>query len=246
MKLRESLEIAVLTLSVYCFTVNTITKPFSVYLLLLVLLVLIVVYLWGIRGKPQASNALSALLVFASTAAILLWVGMTGWFFSPFFWLLYLWGIALAFLFSNLASLVFVLVLMGTFIPNVGKIDTGFDILILLSLLTVIPLAYYLRQEYLRLKESEKKILILEKERKKFESKVEEILSNAVHNIAVELREPVNDIRQLADFIQHARTPQESEKNRQRILAASQKALQQLKEFEEQATGKKLLRTPEE
>lgn len=246
MKPKESLGIIGLTLLVYCFTVNTITKPFSFHLLLLTLLALILIYFLGIRGKPQVSNSLSTLLVFTSTAAILLWVGMTGWFFSPFFWLLYLWGIALAFLLSNLASLAFVLVLMGTFIPNVGKIDTGFDILILVSLLTVIPLAYYLRQEYLRLKENEKKILILEKERKKFESKVEEILSNAVHNIAVELREPVNDIRQLADFIQHARTPQELEKNRQRILASSQAALSSLKEFEEGATGKRFLKTPEE
>ncbi|MDA1317235.1 MAG: hypothetical protein O3B87_04385 [bacterium] len=93
------------------------------------------------------------------TAAILLVVAATGWFFSPFFFALYLLALLLAFEFESAASIGFIGVLAVLFSLNVGKVDIAYDFLVILSLVSFIPLTFYLRKEFLKLKETEKRDL---------------------------------------------------------------------------------------
>jgi hypothetical protein len=161
MKRKNNLEgfgVIFLTLGLYIFSVLPQTKAYSFHLLLVAFILLISLMIFK---KYQQS-----LFTYSVMMVLLLSVGITGWFFSPLFYWLYLAAITLSFLFSPLISSLFVATLVIVFIPNIGSIDTTWDILTLVSLLLVIPLAYFLREEYLHLKENEKKILILEKENK--------------------------------------------------------------------------------
>lgn len=246
-KILEGLILALLTLVVYLFTINPLTKPYAIYALVLCLALLGIINFVFIKFVKKPADKLAEkntfrILIFTITTAVLLWVGSTGWFLSPFFYLLYLLAISLGFLFSTSVSFSFILVLIGVLLPNIGSISSGLDLVSLLSLLLMVPLSYFLRREYLRRIEREKKILILQEEHKTFENKVEEILSNKVSKIATDLREPLNDIKQLAIYIQKTATKNEKEKIK-RVINSSEKALQKLKDFEEETTGKILVET---
>ncbi len=167
---------------------------------------------------------------------------MTGWYFSPFFNWLYLLAIAMSFLYDPEISAIFVLVLVGLFLPNIGAIDIMLDMLFIASLVFIIPLTYFLRREYLKLKENEKKILILEKEREHYKDKVEEVLANKMIRFAVELREPINDIKQIAYFMEE--TGHLDKAKNEKIIKLAERSINELRQFEETTTGKKNVKTP--
>jgi hypothetical protein len=100
-----------------------------------------------------------------------------------------------------------------------------------------------LRQEYVKRIEREKKILVLEKEHKVMESKVEEVLANKVVSLGAQLREPINDIRQIALFAERNGGPRDI-KDFNKIIISTGKAFDVLNTFEQETTGKTLVRTP--
>lgn len=238
----EGIILALLTLVVYLFTINPLTKPYSLYALVLCLLFSGGVYFYSIHhsNKKQVRinpNTLK-LLMFTFTTAILLWVGSTGWVFSPFFYLLFIVGISVAFLFSTSVSFSFVLVLVAILLPNFEDVRGNFDIITVISLLLIIPLSYFLSHAYLKIKEKEKKILILEDESKTQRSKVEELLHNQITKISAELREPINDIKQMSLYYPKASTKKDQEEYIERITKSSETALQLLNSFEKETTGR--------
>ena len=233
-----------LTVGVFILTKNPLTSRFSLHFTLLSLL-LFLVYIYRTKKQGKAVRETKTFFYLA-TVLILFLVASTGWFFSPFFFSLYLLAIFLTFVFPAPVSFGFVFTLVGLFSFNIGEIDLAYDFLVVLSLLTVLPLSFYLKREYLRLREAEKKILVLEKDGGGYENKVEEILANKVNNFAVNLRQPINDIKQLAHRLTKINQKEEAEKDRQRIIASSEQALRMLKDFEEEVTGKKLLSNPED
>lgn len=244
LKLAPSAGVIAITVIVFILTKNPITSPFSLHMTLASLIVLLI-YIYYIKKQGKAAKETKT-FIFLVSLFILFLVSATGWFFSPFFFSLYLLTILLAFVFYPTISLSFVVTLVGLFSLNIGEVDLAYDFLVVLSLLTVIPLSFYLKKEYLRIKEGEKKILVLKKEGKAPQGKVEEILSNKVNDFAVNLRQPINDIKQLAYRLSKVRTKETAEKNRERIIASSEEALRMLKNFEEKVTGKTLLITPED
>jgi hypothetical protein len=117
--------------------------------------------------------------------------------------------------------------------------------MIVLSLLTTIPLSLYLRKEYLRLKQTEKKILVLEKEKEEsYQDIIQEVLANKVNNFSVDMRQPINDTKQLAFYIQKHHKNQELSESLNKIIFSSEEALKILSDFEAGTTGKKILATP--
>lgn len=139
-------------------------------------------------------------------------------------------------------SIGFIVTLVALFSFNIGEVDLAYDFLIILSLLTTIPVGLFLRKEYLKLKESHKEILVLKHDQEQYKNKLEEVLANTMNNFAVNLRQPLNDIKQLAYLMEKAKGKNE-DKDRERIIASSEEALRILKDFEEETTGKKLLTT---
>lgn len=224
-----------LTLFVYFFTVHPATKIYSLHLLIFSLLLFLSIFLFRRERRIW--------LIYAGVSFALLVVGISGWFFSPFFSWLYILAIAISFLFNQTISTLFVGLLIALFLPNMGSIDLVLDILTLLSLFFIIPLTYFLRLEYLRLKESEKGILILKEENKKFKTTLSEILANRVTQFAVLLRESLNDIKQIAHYKKKTSPREHKDDSDDKIVTLSEKGLQILKKFEEQVTGIKMLKT---
>lgn len=229
------LFIILLTLAVFILTENPITGSVKLQLTIVSILTLIV---YGFRLKKKGLEFSSnRSFIYLLVATNLFAVGATGWFFSPFFFSLYLMTIFLSFLFSPSVSFGFVGTLIALFSMNIGEVDLTYDFLVVLSLLTSIPLSLYLRKEYLKLREGKKDILILENH-KKSESKVEQVLANKINNLAVELRQPINDVKLMAYRLD------KDTKNRDRMITASEEALRVIRKFEGEVTGKTLLITP--
>lgn len=238
---RSALPVIFLTILIFFVTKNPLTSGIKLYLSLLSILVF-VVYLASKRGEAVKDIKR---FVYLLISVILLLVAATGWFFSPFFFSLYLLGILIAFIFSNTASVGFILSLVILFSFNIGDVDLAYDFLVVLSLITVLPLGYYLRKEYLHLRELEKDILVIKKEATSMQSQVEEVLANKITAFAVNMRQPINDIKQLTYQLEKKRGKKAIEISRERIITSSEEALRVLKEFEEQSTGEKVISTPE-
>jgi hypothetical protein len=169
---------------------------------------------------------------------VLYLVATSGWFFSPFFFLLYLASIGIAFFYGHRASMLFTFTLVALFSLNIGEVDITYDFLVLLSLLSVLPLNYFLRKYFLSLKEAQKDILVLRKDgAKATNSKVDELLANKVNNMSANIREAVNDIKQLAYAARTLKDKEAHEKNNERIRVSAEKALRLLNDFEQEVTG---------
>src|SRR3990167_3294972 len=191
----NGLLVASTTIFVYFVTILPQTKMYVTRLFLFYFVFTICAFLYHlwINHRKLSSNTTNQFVFILSTTA-LFWVGLTGWYFSPFFYLLYLLGILYAFIYSPFVTFIFASILSFLFFPNIGSIDVGFDIVTLLSLFSMVPITYFLQKEYLRLKESENKVLILERENQKYKNKVDEVLGNRITRVAVDLKQPINDI----------------------------------------------------
>jgi hypothetical protein len=241
--LKPYIIIPLLTLFVFFLTRFS---PLSFLKLHFTLLSFIALILYGYFLKKKGVDMTSdKQFIYLLTASVLFLVASTGWFFSPFFFVLYLLSVFLAFIFSPSASIVFVVLLVILFSFNIGEVDLAYDFLIVLSLLTTIPLSLYLRKEYLRLKQTEKKILVLEKEKgETYEDIIQEVLANKVNNFSADMRQPINDTKQLAFYIQKHHKNQEINESLNKIIFSSEEALKILSDFEAGTTGKKILSTP--
>ena len=241
-KFKPAILVVALTLGVFALTKNPFTEGWKLQLLLVSILAAAFYGYKLVREGKGLSQTQSFVYLFIAT--VLLLVAATGWFFSPFFFTLYLLGVTLALMYSPTVSTSFIVTTVALFSFNVGEVDLAYDFLIILSLLATIPVGLSLRKEYLKLKESAKEILVLQHEHEKYKNELEEVLANTKNNFAVNLRQPLNDIKQLAFRMEKIKSQAEEKKDRERIIASSEEALRMLKNFEEETTGKKLLSTP--
>ncbi len=176
---------------------------------------------------------------------VLLWmffimtlVGSSGWFFSPFFFTLYLAAIALGFIYVPSVAITFTVGLLLIFASSIGEVSPTADFLTLLSLLSVIPITIALRRTFLLVQQERKGILILESdERSVGGTALEAVLSNQVNKLAIILRQPVTYIRQgLALLKDNALTPEEYPEVIQRMSRAADEVFTLIKEFESEKT----------
>lgn len=196
-------------------------------------------YLYKQKSKTlEESNV----YVYLLTLFVLFLVGSTGWFLSPFFFALYLTAIIIAFTLTPTAASAYIFILVFFLGFNVGDLQLAYDFVIILSLLSVLPISISLRSQYLMLKETSKEILILREKLEKSDiTKVEEILENKVNNFSVTIREPLNDVKQLAYRLEDITSPEDRKRYQSRLVASIESALSMLKAFEAAATGRKLL-----
>ncbi|MDP3685797.1 MAG: hypothetical protein Q8R32_03120 [bacterium] len=180
------------------------------------------------------------------TTKVLLWtlvvlslVGSTGWFFSPFFFALYLLGIALGFLYSVGVAVAFTLALLTMFASSIGEVSATHDFLTLLSLLSVIPITIGLRRSFLLVQQAKKGILILEPDERAPSgiTSLDAILRNHVNRVGVLLRQPLTYVKQGLSLLAEGKL---SEPEYQETLPRMQKSVEDLftivKEFESETT----------
>lgn len=179
------------------------------------------------------------------SASVALWVlfiitlvGSSGWFFSPFFFTLYLAAIVLGFIYAPSVTITFTVGLLLIFASSIGEISPTADFLTLLSLLSVIPITIVLRRTFLLVQQERKGILILESDEKNIGgTALEAVLSNQVNKLAVILRQPITYIRQgLALLKENALTQEEYPEVIQRMSRAADEVFTLIKEFESEKT----------
>lgn len=241
---KAAVVVAAVTLLVYFLTSSPATRPLvnSLFILYIFVAGAGIMY-WPFAREALKDDLLQSLYFFAIFSSMLFWIGVTGWFFSPFFYLLYLLAIMISFMFSPFTTFIFVIVLLGLFSPNIGSIDLTIDIVTMVSLFSVVPLTYFLQKEYLQLKQAEKKVLILEEQSRELKNKVDEVLMNKVVKFAVDVRQPVNDMRQLAMVALKSQKVDKAREALKKIADLGEKSLDQIESFEEAVTGKKLVHT---
>ena len=176
-------------------------------------------------------------------SALLLWLGTNGWYLSPFFYVLYLLSLASALFLSPSVAFSFVLVLVAVLLPQINVLSPRLDAVSIFCLFLMIPFSYIISHMYLSLKEKEKKIIILESEGKQFDSPVEEMLDNKITKFVTDLRQPLSDIKQIAYYVPEMHSDSSVEEGRIRIIAASEEALQMVKTFEKESTGRTIVGT---
>lgn len=224
-----------LPVAVFAFTslpgVNALTP---------LLALLLVAVLLAVRFFPRVSRNTRTILW---TLLVLFLAGSTGWFFSPFFFALYLLGIGLGFLYTPAVAVSFTLALIVLFASSVGEVNATADFLTLLSLLSVIPVTLLLRQSFLLVQQEKKGILILEPEdRETGITSLEAILRNQVNRLGILLRQPVTYIRQGLALLEEGKlSEQEYQETLPRMIRAAEDAFTLVKEFERGATKNVLL-----
>ena len=219
-----------LPLGVFAFTSFPGVAKFTALLALLTIGALLVV-----RFVPHAPGGLRLILW---TLLVLFLVGSTGWFFSPFFFALYLLAIALGFLYTPATAVAFTLALIVMFSTSIGEVSPTHDFLVLLSLLSVIPIVIALRKSYLLVQQDKKGILILESEEKQTGiTSLDAILQNQVNRIGILLRQPVTYVRQGLALLQEGKlSAKEYQETLPRMIRAAEDAFTIVKEFERGVT----------
>lgn len=177
---------------------------------------------------------------------ILFLVGGTGWFLSPFFFLLYLLPMYLGFLYTPSIAFGFLAALLIIFSASVGEVDPSFDIFTLLSLLLVIPLLIYLRKKYLILRQTNKDILILQEESGiKDADTIGSLLSNRVTKLGVTVRQPLSFISQAATvLLEGDLSPKETTTYIKRIKTTATETLDYIRGFEGDTSANEVLKNP--
>ncbi len=226
----------ILPLLVLGWTSIKLTAGFSLHFGLLVLLVLVALSFIRREGLQTTKSILMTLLV-------LFLVGGTGWFLSPFFFLLYLVPIYLGVLYNAAVSFGFLAALLVIFSSSVGEVDVSYDIMTLLSLLLVIPLVIYLRKRYLILRQTDKDILILQDDTGiKDTNTITRLLSNRITNLGVTVRQPLTFIRQAATvLLEEDLTEKEATTFIQRIRTTSTETLEHVRKFEGDTSANEVL-----
>jgi hypothetical protein len=196
-------------------------------------------YIWIEHKRIRSNNIYIVFYIIMMT--VLFWVGLSGWFFSPFFYLVYILSIAMAFIFSTFTSFSFLIVLSFLYFNNYSDIDLFLDLLMLMSFLLVIPVTYYLKRQYLYLKQKRKQILILEEATVKTDSSVDKILANKVNRFATNIRQPVNDIRQIALHIKTVKNQREVNTSLKKMADLGEKIIKDINAFEKKTTGERVI-----
>lgn len=180
------------------------------------------------------------------TLTILFLVGGTGWFLSPFFFLLYLLPIYLGFLYTPAVAFGFLAALLVIFSSSVGEVDLSFDVFTLLSLLLVIPLLIYLRKKYLILRQTNKDILILQEESGIADTDtIGSLLSNKVTKLGVTVRQPLSFISQAATvLLEEDLEPKEATQFIKRIKTTATETLDYIRDFEGDTSANAVLKNP--
>jgi len=227
----------ILPLLVLSWTSIPVVTEYTLHLMLVMFVAAAALSFVKNEKLALVKNVLHALI-------ILLLVGGTGWFLSPFFFLLYLLPIYLGFLYIPSVAFGFLTALLIIFAFSVGEVEVSFDIMTLLSLLLVVPLVIYLRKKYLVLKQTDKDILILEEETGiKSTDTIASLLANRITNLGVTIRQPLSFINQAATvLLEEDLTPKETTEYIKRIRSTAKESLKNIRDFEGDTSANEVLK----
>ena len=235
--LRFGSSVGFFALPLIVFTLSSFFSNGQWLIFTALFLLVTAIALYFIPGKPRGlSVSVWILLVLALIAS-------TNWFYSPFFFALYLLAITLGFLYTPLTATAFTAALLIIFSLSFGEQDASYDFLVFLSLLSVIPITVALRRNYLIVQQEKKGILILESDQRKSGiTSLDAVLENQVNKIGVTLRQPITYIKQgLHLLIKGKLTEEEADDILPRMQKSADELFTLVKEFERGATNNDLI-----
>lgn len=226
----------------YCVSIFRLTPVIQYQVLFAFLFGLILTTFIGQRTCQL--RKITSSIVYLLAGFIMTLVAITGWFHSPFAFTLYLLIIVQSFFFPAIVSIVQVtlLLVLVIFVPEIGSPSR--DFLLVMSLLGIIPVTFYLREQYLNFKEAENSIIILKKSKKRYTDTVEELVDNHIHRFGAKLREMLTNIKLQAYKIDAAVDLSKKKQIEHEIATETSRALKLLKDFEEDTTGSRVISNP--
>lgn len=170
-----------------------IEQPFFVALFVITLIFSISVY----RHKEQ-NKSINRIFFGCLLFTLLTLVLNTGWFYSPFLFVLYLAAVAIALLYSFITATMFLVGLSIFFVQYIQPQAPWYDIMRICALFTSIPLSIHFSSEFLRLKAQARHILILKDERDHYLTELERLRKNELVWNNVLLRQSLSTTRNYA------------------------------------------------
>lgn len=241
-KMSASAGIIGISILVYVFTTHPFLAQFRFQILYVFLFALILTTFLVERTKTLSRNI--KVITLLLTSFVLSAVGATGWFQSPFAFTLYFLVVMIAFVYPPGVALTLVVMLFMFVLITLPHGDPTNNFLTVLSLLTIIPVTFYLREQFLRLKEAEKSILMLKKRTGPFSDEIDEMLSNIMTRFAAKLRGKLTTIKQLAHRTTTLTDTTKKKYTEKMLTALIDETIHELNRFEEETTNEKLLSSP--
>ncbi len=174
---------------------------------------------------------------------LLILVQNTGWFFSPLLFLLYLATLVTVLLYSFWAGAFFLGSLTVLFFSYIDQSTPWYDYVRIASFFTALPLSVVFSAEFLRLKESDKKILILQKETVGYKGELERLKRNRLIWNDVLLRQSLATARNFALYWDgnSSGLPPKLQRDLKRMGKKLDEALENIKKFEEKTVDETYL-----
>lgn len=196
-----------------------------------------------VNHKDQKDELLNRFFFGIVIMMLLLLVQNTGWFFSPLLFLLYLATLVTILLYSFWAGVFFLSSLTVLFWAYVDPTTPWYDYVRIGSFFTAIPLAVVFSSEFLRLKENDKKILILQKQSLGTKSELERLKRNRLIWNDVLLRQSLATARNFALYwdANNEGLPPKLQRDLKRMSKKLDESLDNIKKFEEKTVDESYL-----
>src|SRR5258708_882619 len=202
------------------------------FLVLLGVSLLMGIYVHHQREKNELINRVFfAFIIFM----LLILVQNTGWFFSPLLFVLFLATIAVLLLYSFWAGAFFLVSICVLFLSYIDRTTPWYDYVRIASFFTALPLSVLFSAEFLRLKESEKEILVLRAQTDTYHGELERLRKNKLVWNDVLLRQSLATARNFALYwdANSGGLPPKLQRDLKRMVKKLDEALVDIKKFEE-------------
>jgi hypothetical protein len=174
---------------------------------------------------------------------MLILVQNTGWFYSPFLFVLFLTTVACVLLYSFWAGAFFLGSISVLFLSYVDRTTPWYDYVRILSFFTALPLSVVFSSEFLRLKQNDKKILILEEESAVNKGELERLRRNRLIWNDVLLRQSLATARNFVLYWDgnSSGLPPKLQRDLKRTARKLDEALENIKKFEKKTVDETYL-----
>ncbi len=207
------------------------------------LLVMTVLMGWYVHREEETDALANRVFFSVVIFMLLILVQNTGWFFSPLLFVLYLATIAIVLLYSFWSGMFFLVGICVLFLSYIDHSTPWYDYVRILAFFTALPLSVLFSSEFLRLKESERQILILRQQTDEYLGELERLRKNRLVWNDVLLRQSLATARNFALYwdSNSSGLPPKLQRDLKRMTKKLDEALTDIKKFEEKTVDETYL-----
>ena len=220
----------------WAWTNLSFTRAYNFQLIGLLVFFYILYHLfWEKKLLEKTESGVLNVKSYTLTAIILLFISSTGGLSSPFFFLIYFLCIGIALLLKPLVATVLIFGLIGYFFSDLYTGEFYDNIIKLISLFMVVPLALFFAHGFLKSEEQDQKILIFNKSQKVYQSELEKIQDNIALWTSFKLKGPLSVVKHYAYSLLHDKKVNLEQKQKDyltKIYSSNEQALECIDEFE--------------